>query len=112
MATDEEQPIACTLPGEARQDRLAWIATLMRDALQSSERDDLTLRLRFAPEAALRVRDMVRKERECCGFLTFEMNERPEQIVLTISAPEAAREAAGELFKQFTTSAHPDGASI
>ena len=25
MIADEQQPIACTLSGEARQDRLAWI---------------------------------------------------------------------------------------
>ena len=105
MAADEQQPIACTLLGEARQDRRAWIATLVRDALRGSERDDLTLRLRFAPEAVQRVQDMVRMEQACCGFLTFETDERPQEIWLTIRAPEAAREAADALFAQFTTSA-------
>ncbi len=99
----EQQPIACTLSGEARQDRGAWIAALMRDALRGSERDDLTLRLRFAPEAVHHIRDMVRKEQACCGFLTFEMDERPQDIWLTIRAPEAARAAADELFAQFAS---------
>jgi len=107
MAADEQQSIACTLLGEARQDRLAWIAALMRDALWSSERDDLTLLLRFAPEAIQRVRDMVHKEQACCGFLTFEMDERPLDICLTIKVPEAARAAADELFEQFTALARP-----
>jgi hypothetical protein len=50
---------------------------------------------------------MVRKEQACCGFLTFEMDERPQEIWLTIRAPEAARAAADALFAQFTASARP-----
>ena len=107
MAPDEPQSIACTLLGEARQDRLAWIATLMRDALWSSERDDLTLRLRFAPEAIQRVRDMVQKEQACCGFLTFELDERPDDVCLIIKVPESARATTDELFEQFTALAPP-----
>lgn len=107
MAANEQQPIACTLSGEAWRHRLASIATLMRDALQGSERNDLTLRFRFAPEAVQHVRDMVRKERACCSFLTFEVDERPREIRQTIRAPEAARAAADTLFAQFTASAGP-----
>jgi hypothetical protein len=75
MTADEQHSIACILSGEAQQDRRAWIAALVRDALRGSERDDLTLRLRFAPEAVQRIQDMVRKEQACCSFLTFEMEE-------------------------------------
>jgi len=105
MTADQQQPIACTLSGEARQDRRAWIDALARDALRGIERDDLTLRLRFAPEAIPRIQDMVRKEQACCGFLTFEMEERPQELWLIIRAPEAARAAADVLFAQFTGSA-------
>lgn len=107
MTAEKEQPIACTLLGEARQDRRAWIATLVRDALRGSERDDLTLRLRFASEAVRRIQDMVHMEKACCSFLTFEMDERPQEIWLTIRAPEAARTAADVLFAQFTAPAGP-----
>jgi hypothetical protein len=109
MTADEQHPIACTLSGEARQDRRAWIATLVRDDLRSSERDDLTLRLRFALEAVQRVQEMVRMEQACCGFLTFEIDARPQshEIWLTIRAPEAARAAADAFFAPFTTSAAP-----
>ena len=107
MTADQQQPIACTLSGEARQDRRAWIAALVRDALRSSERDDLTLRLRFAPEAVRRIQDMVRKEQACCSSLTFEMEERPQELWQIIRAPEAARAAADVLFSQLTASAGP-----
>jgi hypothetical protein len=107
MTADEQHSIACTLSGEAQQDRRAWIATLVRDALRGSERDDLTLRLRFAPEAVQRIQDMVRKEQACCSFLTFEMEERHQELWLIIRAPEAARAAADALFAQFTASVSP-----
>lgn len=43
---------------------------------------------------------MVRKEQACCDFLTFELDERPEELWLTVKAP-----AADALFGQFTASA-------
>ena len=53
-----------------------------------------------------RVREMVRLERACCAFLTFDLQERPDDVRLTIAAPEAAREAAEAIFHQFTTERH------
>ncbi|MGK9170301.1 hypothetical protein KXR53_28645 [Inquilinus limosus] len=105
MATSETPPIACTLPPGEFQDRLAWIAALTRDALRSHERHDLVLDLAYAPEAVDRVREMVRRERRCCAFLSFDLREMPHEVRLTIEAPEEAREAADMLFTQFVSPA-------
>ena len=99
--TTEGQPIACTLAGGDFRERLAWIAALTRDTMRSYDRDDLVLNLRYAPEAASRVRGMVRKEQACCSFLTFEMHEPPDEVRLTIRAPENARASADALFELF-----------
>jgi hypothetical protein len=106
MTTASENPsIACTLaPGDFR-DRLAWIADLTRNALRGYERHDLTLVLRYVPEAADRVEEMVRREKACCSFLTFVVCQHPDEIRLTIKAPEEARVAADMLFEQFVASA-------
>lgn len=97
----QKPPIACTLaPGEY-MDRMKWIAKLMCDALRTCERRGLALTLRFAPEAAERVRELVRREQACCGFLTFELHESPTEMRLTIRVPEEARPAASTIFKQF-----------
>ena len=80
---------------------MAWIGELTRDALRSYERRDLMLDLRYAPEAADRVREMARKEQECCAFLIFAVHEDVDEIRVTITAPEEARKAADELFEQF-----------
>jgi hypothetical protein len=109
MATASENPIACTLSVGDYRERLAQIAELARDALRSYEREGLVLRLRYAATAADRVRDMVRRERECCAFLTFKLREEGEEIVVAISAPEEARVAAEAMFDQFIT---PTQASI
>ena len=105
MTIVEAAPIACTLAQGAYKDRLAWIAALNRDALRSYERRGLVLELTYWLEARERVHEMVRQEQTCCAFLTFELHEVGNEIRLTITAPEAAREAADNLFDQFLAKA-------
>lgn len=95
-------PIACTLAPGRYLERLALIAQLSRDALLSHQRRDLVLELRYAEAAAARVRDLVRREQECCAFLEFDLQEQGgEAIQVTITAPEEARSAIELLFSQF-----------
>lgn len=105
MSIVEATPIACTLTSGEQTERVSWIAALNRDALRSHRRGDLVLELRYAPEARARVREMVRNEEGCCGFLTFDLHEAEDEIRLLITAPEAAREAADGLFEQFVARA-------
>ncbi len=100
MAADQ-QPIACTLTAGDLRVRLAWIATLNSDALRGYDRADLTLRLRYAPQAMQQVGELMRQEQACCAFLTFEMHEEPDAVTLTIKAPEEARATVEALFKPF-----------
>ena len=60
------------------------------------------LRMRYAPEAGERVREMVRNERACCGFLGFELTERPgEELVVEITVPAAVQSTADDLLRPF-----------
>lgn len=93
--------IACTLSAGAYQTRIADIAALNRDALRDFERTDLTLVLTYAPEALTRVREMVRREQECCRFLHFEIIEASDAVRVWVVAPEEARVAAESLFAEF-----------
>ncbi|MCA1583911.1 MAG: hypothetical protein LC791_03750 [Acidobacteria bacterium] len=95
-------PIACTLsPGDLRE-RLGLIQTLTQEALRAHERQGLDLTLHYAPEAAARVRAMVAGEQHCCAFLTLDIRDDAQGVHVTIHAPEHARDAADELFAQFT----------
>jgi hypothetical protein len=96
--------ISCTLLPDDLKLRLTELAALSRSALVSAKRDDLTLHLQYAPEAVERVRRMAERERECCAFLTFEFEIRPDVVILRITAPEAAREAVQDIYTQFVNS--------
>ena len=100
MESRDGLPIACTLQAGSYQERLAWIAALARDGLRGVSREDLRLELRYARDVATRVRDMVSKEQDCCGFLSFEVTESEEDLYVTITAPERARDVADGLFEQ------------
>jgi hypothetical protein len=101
VATSEPTPIACTLgQGDYRQ-RLAWIADLNRDALRAQQRDGLRLELTYAPAARDRVREMVARERDCCAFLTFDLQQEADAVRLVIEAPEDARDVLDAVFEPF-----------
>ncbi|AGK59729.1 hypothetical protein HYPDE_40303 [Hyphomicrobium denitrificans 1NES1] len=102
-------PIACTLGTGAYQERLVWIAELNRAALQSVRREGARLVLTYDPRAGARIREMVRREQECCAFLALELNEREKSLTLAITAPEAAHDALDALFNPFLTGSKSSG---
>ncbi len=102
---DEKPPIACTLTGDDFAQRTAWIRQLASDHLSAVRRTPLSLELTYAPAAAAKVRDMVRKEQVCCAFLKFDLREAKNGIHLTVTAPEEAREAVDMLFDHFAPDA-------
>jgi hypothetical protein len=108
---DTAPPIACTFDAGSFKARLAWIAALNARALTTSRRGDLALTLEYRREALVDVRELVRGEQACCAFLDFSLDERGDNLVLTITAPEAARDAADMLFGQFEARGTPAEAS-
>lgn len=102
-------PIACTLGAGAYQERLAWIAELNRSALRGARREDARLILSYDPRAATRVREMVRREQECCAFLQLELYEGENGLTLVVTAPEAARDVLDAIFDPFVTGSKSSG---
>jgi hypothetical protein len=105
MTIVETLPIACTLGRGDIEGRRASIAALNKDALLKYDRRDLVLQLHYAAKARERVHEMVRNELTCCAFLAFELHEAGDEVRLTVTVPERAREAAGALFEQFVANA-------
>lgn len=104
MTTNNAPPIACTLGGADYAERLAWIARLNQDGLLGHGRYDAVLELRYDSTVRDRVHEMVRKERECCAFLTFALDESGGDVRLTITVPDRARDAADLFFEPFLAS--------
>lgn len=105
MTADETPaaPIACTLGTGAYEERLARIAELNRSALKSVRREGGRLILLYDARFATRVREMVRREQQCCAFLRFEWDEGKSGLTLLITAPESARDVLDALFDPFTS---------
>lgn len=99
--TTNDAPITCTLGGTDYAERLAWIASLNRDGLLGHQRHEATLELRYAQTVRDRVHELVRKESECCAFLTFVLDESGRDVRLTITAPDRAHDAADTFFEPF-----------
>lgn len=102
-STDEktEAPIACTLDAGDFKARTAQIEALASRYLRKVVREPLTIELTYAAEALPELRDIVRKETECCAFLDFDLREGDDGVRLRITAPEAARDAADTPFAHF-----------
>jgi len=86
------------------------VATAAPPAM-ASRHGDLTLVLEYRREALPDVRQLVQGEQACCAFLDFKLDERGDSLILTITAPEAARDAADMLFEQFEARGTPAKAS-
>lgn len=97
----EPNPIACTLSSPELRTRLEWIARLNEDALRGHHRNGLQLELIYASDAAERVREMVRHERQCCAFLNFSIHESRDFVAVTVEVPENGREIAEIVFESF-----------
>jgi hypothetical protein len=101
MPTD--LPIACSLSATELPARLAQISELGRDALVDARTDGTRAELRFAagPGVRERLAEIVAAESACCAFLTMAVGETPEELVLTIEAPEGAELVLAELVDAF-----------
>lgn len=100
-ASKENEPIACTLGASDFKERVESIRDLARRSLRHISRTPLRLSLTYAPEAIDEVRDLVRKEQTCCAFLSFDLENNSTSVILTITAPQSAAEAADALFDHF-----------
>lgn len=87
-APSKEVPVACDLPPGDFDQRLAWIAKLNRTALLRTQREGRRLILTYGRSQAGLVHEMVDRERQCCGFLSFEVTKGQDSVTLVIEAPE------------------------
>ncbi|WP_454561591.1 hypothetical protein [Mycobacterium haemophilum] len=90
--------VACELASADHQNRLTWIKELNAAALRDYRRLGSRIELTYAPSAAVRVREFVRREQECCPFIDFTIQSAEKAVILVIEAPQSAGEVADALF--------------
>jgi hypothetical protein len=104
---DSTKDLACSLgPAEFRQ-RLATIRELTGRALRTRERNGLQLRLAYDAGAESEVRELIGMERQCCGFLDFQMDREDAGFLVTITAPPEAMDSVEQIFSEFAGDALP-----
>lgn len=101
--TNDKIPIACTLSTGDFKARMAWIAELNARALASHRTEGLALHLRYRADAVSDVQELVRRETECCAFLTFDLQRSGDFVELAVIAPPEAEIAAATLFNDFVS---------
>ena len=92
------EPIACSLSAEGQSERRDEAAALLERALIAREPVDGGVRLRLRRDSEDELRDLVRREQECCPFFRFSFRDEGPELVLDATAPEEARELLDELF--------------
>ena len=92
------EPIACSLSAEGQSERRDEAAALLERALIAREPVDGGVRLRLRRDSEDELRDLVRREQECCPFFRFSFRDEGSELVLDATAPEEARALLDELF--------------
>jgi hypothetical protein len=94
------EPVACSLSGPELKERLAEISAAGRHAVRVGDE------LRFPGDAATRERlqGIIAAESRCCAFLSFDLRESGDELVLTIDAPADGEPIASELIEAFGAS--------
>jgi hypothetical protein len=99
MNTESQLTIACSLtPGEYAQ-RLREFRRLFATSLQDSRRAPtrLYLRLDAATAHESTVRDLLRREQECCPFFTFDVQPDGDVLLVEAHVPDGADECLDDL---------------
>ncbi len=92
------EPIACSLSAEGQRERRSEAAALMTRSLLAREPLEGGVRLRLRRDSEDELRDLVRREQECCPFFRFSFRDEGSELVLDATAPAEARELLDELF--------------
>ena len=88
-------PVACTLTGTpgAFAERMAEYRRLFREHLAGRSRTGQGIRFRFRAEPGVEdwVRDLARREQECCGFFDFTVTTDARRSGGTLRSPTTRR---------------------
>ncbi len=92
-------PIACSLDGDqARRRWHVWKALLDRRLSVVRSPQHLTVRFRADGEMTAELSALVAAERQCCGFVAWELEDLGNEVVLTVRGDTEGVTAMAESF--------------
>jgi hypothetical protein len=99
-----ETPIACSLSADELPSRLAEMRGIGMDALLSVDADGV-MHFRADHQTRERLEAVIAAESSCCAFLSFDLRDEREELVLSIAAPEGAEPLGRDLVAAFAATA-------
>jgi hypothetical protein len=92
----------CSLGPEERRERGDEISRLAAQALVGRSRRGRTVQLEYRASEALEasLRDLIRRERECCPFLDFELRGGQGTLTLEVSGPPGASAVLAGIYER------------
>jgi hypothetical protein len=99
MNTQSPLEIACSLTPADYADRSREFRRLFATALRNSRREPIRLYLALDPAVVREenVRDLLRREQQCCSFFSFTVSADPAEINVEASVPNGAAECLDDL---------------
>jgi hypothetical protein len=92
--------IACSLGADGQRERVAeWRSVLAAADARSETEGGTRYVFRRGDEMRDRVRALAAAESECCGFLHFDIQERPEGLTMTVTTHPSAEDALRFIFR-------------
>ena len=95
----DAQPIVCTLSASDLKDRGAAWQKLLGSGLVQRARVPGGIRLVAAPGAAASLVQLVDLERDCCAWIQFDVIERSEGAVVTLTAGTVGAAVLATMFE-------------
>jgi hypothetical protein len=104
MTTNSPLEIACSLTPADYAQRLREFRQLLSTSLRESRRDRTRLHLVLDAASATQdqVRDLLRREQECCPFFSFKVEAAAEGVHVEAAVPDGAGECLDDLERMAT----------
>jgi hypothetical protein len=98
-----EMPVACSLDAGQLEERLTAIREVGARSLtfHAVEGSRHTLRFRGSRKTRRQLEEIVAAEADCCSFLDLSLHDDGGDLVLSIAAPEHAKELGDQLAHSF-----------
>ena len=92
----------CSLAPEEKDERGREIRRIATAGLLARSRDAQAVRLTYRPSDSTEeaLRDLIRRERECCPFLDFELRSSVDELTLEISAPPSGSAVLDAIYER------------
>jgi len=88
----EQEGLSCTLPGSELVQRIEeWRQVAAQARSRTLGRNSVVAVYPLEKELRSKLDRLIEAEKDCCSFMTFDVNEADDQLIVELSVPEQMR---------------------